>query len=175
MTTISLEGSLRTCKVDSGYAAKLQSDRIFNPQNMLCPVWNGVDTAGRQVCADSYYTKTAGCSSAADRVLVENQLRPKYIDYVYLDARGIGGEFDCDTNSQNAYDSVKCADNTVRDTHNYTGQFGYNTGFSQNINASCSQCGIPSDQAVKAIQMRRQQGYNMGKEKFCNSCSSGML
>jgi hypothetical protein len=86
--SISLLGSLTTCKVNTGYANKLQSDRFENPSNMLCPLWNGQDSYGRFVSPDSYYTKTPGCASADDRVAVENFLRPQYMEYVALDAAG---------------------------------------------------------------------------------------
>ena len=82
MSSISLEGSIRTCKVDTGYANKVESDRFLNPENMVCPIWNGVDLTGRRVCPDSFYTKSAGCNSAEDRVVVENNLRPQYAEYV---------------------------------------------------------------------------------------------
>ena len=70
MSAISLEAAIRTCKVDTAYANKVESDRFLNPQNMVCPVWNGVDTAGRRVCPDSFWTKRAVCNSAEDRVVV---------------------------------------------------------------------------------------------------------
>lgn len=85
---ISLQGSLQTCKVNTGYANKIQSDRLENPDNLVCPVWNGHDNFGRAVSFDSYYTKAPGCSSALDRVVVENYQRPTYVDYVALDAQG---------------------------------------------------------------------------------------
>ena len=44
---------------------------------MVCPLWNGVDTTGRTVCEYSYWTKNAGCNSATDRVIIENDLRPQ--------------------------------------------------------------------------------------------------
>jgi len=86
---LSLESAIRTCKVDTAYANKVESDRFLNPQNMVCPIWNGVDSAGRRVCPDSYWTKTAGCNSAEDRVFVENNLRPQYMEYINLSANGI--------------------------------------------------------------------------------------
>lgn len=89
--SISLESAIRTCKVDTGYANKVESDRFLNPQNMVCPVWNGVDSAGRRVCPDSFITKTAGCNSSEDRVVVENALRPQYMEYINLSANGIDG------------------------------------------------------------------------------------
>jgi hypothetical protein len=89
--SISLEKSVRTCKVDPGWANRIESDRFFSPDLMVCAVWNGRDSFGRQVAPDSFYTKTAGCNSAQDRVIVENQLRPQYSEYVVLDAAGIEG------------------------------------------------------------------------------------
>ena len=38
--SVSLESAIRTCKVDTAYAAKIESDRFLNPGNMVCPVWN---------------------------------------------------------------------------------------------------------------------------------------
>ena len=89
---ISLEGAVRTCKVNTAWANRIQSDRFENPRLMVCPTWSGVDNAGRPVSADSYMTKTAGCNSALDRVDVENYQRPQYIENMGLDAAGINGE-----------------------------------------------------------------------------------
>ncbi len=89
---ISLEAAIRTCKVDTAYANKVESDRFLNPELMVCPLWNGRDTAGRPVAPDSFYTKRAGCNSAEDRVVVENGVsRPQYMQYINLDASGIQG------------------------------------------------------------------------------------
>lgn len=86
--SISLSGALTVCKVNTGYDNKIQSDRYENPNNLLCPLWNGLDQYGRAVCVDSYYTKYAGCSSALDRVAVENYQRPQYSDFIPLDTMG---------------------------------------------------------------------------------------
>ena len=86
--SISLLGSINVCKVNTGYADKIQSDRIENPDAMTCPLWNGQDSFGRFVHPDSFVTKNAGCNSADDRVSVENFLRPQYMEYVALDAAG---------------------------------------------------------------------------------------
>ena len=89
---ISLEKSVRTCKVDTAWANKIQSDRFFNPNLMVCPVWNGMDSAGREVCPDSFWTKNAGCNSAQDRVVVENNQRPSYFEYINLAEPGLAGD-----------------------------------------------------------------------------------
>lgn len=87
--SISLESAIRTCKVETGYADKIESDRFLNHNLNVCPIWNGVDSTGRQVCKDSFYTKRAGCNSALDRVDVENNHRPRYTEYVSLSTNGI--------------------------------------------------------------------------------------
>lgn len=90
-STISLQSSVKTCQVDVGWANRIQSDRFQNPNNMVCVPWDGRDLAGRTVAPDSWYTKTPGCNSAEDRVLVENDQRPKYFNYVTLSAGGVDG------------------------------------------------------------------------------------
>ena len=72
MSPLSLEKNLRTCKVNTGWANRNQSDRFQDPSSMVCPTWNNMDMAGRLVCANSFYTKRAGCNSPLDRVVVEN-------------------------------------------------------------------------------------------------------
>lgn len=91
---ISLESALRTCKVNPGWANRLESNRIIGPAaEKTCPMWNGFDLAGRAVCPDSFNTKTAGCHSALDRLYVENEVsRPQYIPYVNLSMEGLKGD-----------------------------------------------------------------------------------
>lgn len=85
---LSLQKSVSSCSVNTAYADKLWSDRQLNPNNLLCPVWSGLDTYGRVASFDSFNTKSAGCSSAEDRVAVENFLRPSYAEYTALDVSG---------------------------------------------------------------------------------------
>lgn len=95
--SLSLESAVRTCKVNTGWSQRLQSDRFLNPSTTICPIWSegnyGLDSQGRTVCRDSYMTKTAGCNSALDRLTVENAQRPQYSEYITLDAQGIDGYF----------------------------------------------------------------------------------
>lgn len=92
MSMPSLESSIRTCKVDTAWDARAQSDRFLNPAQMSCPTWSGFDLVGRKVCPDSFYTKSAGCNSAEDRVVVENNVsRPQYMEYITLNAGGVQG------------------------------------------------------------------------------------
>lgn len=117
---ISLENSIRTCKVETGSANRLESDRFLNSCNVTCPVWGGQDSTGRFVCEDSFMTKAPGCNSATDRVDVENYQRPQYFDYVNLDGYGIQG------NLYGQATVTKAHANS--DLHNITGQFGQQLG-----------------------------------------------
>lgn len=156
---ISINGSIRTCKVDTGYANRLQSDRFFNPNLQVCPVWTGTDTVGRPVCPDSFYTKTAGCNSAADRVLVENYLRPDYSEYLTLNPLGIDKETNMHTSG------MQCSVAGLQEGFANTGHFGGvpNIGNYQVGCATCSNGVTAYQQAItqegvrqNAIQSLRQ-------------------
>lgn len=151
MSNISLEGSIRTCKVDTAWASRMESDRFLNPSLMVCPPWNGMDNAGRNVCVDSYVTKTAGCNSALDRVAVENAQRPQYIEYVNLDAQGIMGDL---YSSNNMYqEDAELRSQSLRNVNNITGNFGLD--FGADIYPTCS-----STPYVDAMQASNQMGRN---------------
>jgi hypothetical protein len=88
--SFSILGAVKTCTLDTAWADKIQSDRFFNPNLMVCPTWQGVDNLGREVCPDSFYTKDAGCNSALDRVAIENEVsRPYYFEYIAQSAAGL--------------------------------------------------------------------------------------
>jgi hypothetical protein len=125
---MSLESAIRTCKVETGWANKVESDRFLNPNLMMCPVWNGMDLTGRMVCPDSFYTKRAGCNSAEDRVVVENNVsRPQYMEYINLNANGINGDIYENTMS---WVGSGCNRQFLNgQLENYTGQFGNGAGF----------------------------------------------
>lgn len=136
---VSLEAAVRTCKVVTGWANKIQSDRFQNPNLMVCPVWNGVDTAGRRVCPDSFWTKRAGCNSAEDRVMVENNVsRPQYMEYVNLNAAGIAAPIYAQTLP---YKNENHRTDGLNNVHKLTGQFGLQTEFGQNIYPGCNMMG----------------------------------
>lgn len=108
MSALSIDSSIRTCKVTTDNAPRIASDRFLNPNNMACIVWNGMDSVGRQVCSDSFTTKAPGCNSAGDMVVKENFLRPNYSAYINLNPAGIQGNMYNDENychTQNFYDS----------------------------------------------------------------------
>lgn len=133
--SISLEKSIRTCKVDTGYADRIATERIQNPNLMVCPTWTGVDNAGRQVCADSFYTKRAGCNSALDRVSVENFQRPDYMEYLTLSANGIRGNLYGGTG--NEMDSA-IRNAGLENDRNVTGAWNAQLGGSVNFDPTCT-------------------------------------
>lgn len=146
---ISLESSIRTCKVETGSANRLESDRFLNSCNVTCPVWNGQDSAGRFVCEDSFYTKSPGCHSALDRVDVENYQRPQYFDFVNLDGYGIQG---------NLYGQATVARaKTNSDVHNLTGQFGQQ--FGADTRTGCSYNKYEKAMAANKNQKAAYGGY----------------
>jgi len=108
MSQLSLNGSLRTCKVDQGWAPRIQSDRFENADLLVCPVWTGFDNANRPVCVDSYYTKSPGCNSPLDRINVENFLRPQYMEYINLDAEGFKNDGDIIQEGYKSPSSMSC-------------------------------------------------------------------
>jgi len=131
--SVSLESALRTCKVDTALANRIESDRFLNPNNMVCPVWNGMDSAGRHVCKDSFYTKRAGCNSASDRISVENSVsRPQYMEYITLSANGIAGNIYGDTDQQQ---ESLMRRKELANLNNVTGNFGSQYG--SNIQSNC--------------------------------------
>jgi len=175
---ISLEGSIRTCKVDTAYANKMYSDRFLNPGNMVCPVWNGYDSAGRPVCPDSYNTKTAGCNSAEDRIFVENYQRPRYVEYINLSAGGIDGEFyggsQCgmsgEPQTMTQWNEMKAVSD-LRDINRVTGNFGYQFGSS--LYPRCGENAYANAMAQNAETLRKYSSLDLGYRSNCSKRYSG--
>lgn len=168
---ISLEGSIRTCKIDTAYAPKVFSDRFLNPANMVCPVWNGYDLAGRPVCPDSFMTKRAGCNSAEDRVFVENYQRPRYVEYVNLAAGGIDGEFYGQPNTMTQWDEMKAV-SALRDTDGITGNYGLQ--FNANVYPNCGVHQYARAMAQNADTLRKYSAFETGYKSNCSRLMSGM-
>lgn len=162
MATISLESAIRTCKVDTAYANKVESDRFLNPSLMMCPVWNGLDTTGRQVCPDSYWTKRAGCNSAQDRVLVENSVsRPQYMEYINLSAQGIDGAIYGNTMPWN---EVGQTSRELDAANKITGNFGLQFGAS--TYPGCNY--YPYEQALKQEEAQAKKQSNLAMAMNAN-------
>lgn len=191
MSNISLEASVRTCKVNTGWANRIQSDRFENSNLMMCPVWNERDLTGRKVCEDSFWTKREGCNSALDRINVENDQRPQYAEYITLDTSGYRADMYDDMkpgvelyrprmehyvkgmekNMSEAEASLGC--DTLANTHKYTGQFGYVTGFRQNVEPTCSIYPYEYAMSSMAQQQRNQQGMAQGSKSESYRSSGG--
>lgn len=170
MSNLSLEKSIRTCKVATGWADRMQSDRFLNPSQMTCVTWNGFNSKGQRVCQDSFNTKTAGCNSAEDRVVVENNLRPQYSDYVTLNVAGINGYI---YGNQMAHDGAVKLQQDVRNTGNITGNFGLQMGAN-----TATFCGVGSkqracNQACGAQKNRQHQAMQLGQNARRQASCSG--
>lgn len=85
-TTLSKYGYLQT-----GLAQQFQSDRIFNPNKMMCLNNPLADPYGRSSNADTLYTEMEGCSSPSKRIIVENNIRPKSFGSLNLNSVGVEG------------------------------------------------------------------------------------
>ena len=161
MSSISLEAAIRTCKVDTAWANRVESDRFFNPNNMVCPVWNGFDTAGRRVCPDSFVTKTAGCNSAEDRVLVENDQRPQYMEYINLSANGFGADLYGNTM---AWQNAGQANKELKETGKMHGSFGQDWK-----GVSYPSCGYaPYHEAMSQVQQAERQTQALNEGFYSN-------
>lgn len=196
MANISLNKSVRTCKVNTGWAERMYSDRFQNSDIIVCPVWNQVDNAGRAVCRDSFYTKYQGCNSANDRITVENDLRPQYMEYVTLDASGIEGDMSgrsCNVGVGDArnhtvegygrmprqsairenyvYSDAVQGCQTLQNAHKYTGQFGQNN-FRSWIEPTCSANSYEEASAQCAADRRNLQAATLGAKNYRNMYSS---
>ena len=153
---ISLESSIRTCKVISGWADRIQSDRFQNPALMQCPVWNGMDTAGRVVCPDSFYTKREGCNTPMDRVTVENDQRPKYFEYITLDAAGLSGS------NMHAADTM-LRSNNVSAVNNMSGNFGLQFGSTNRVGCERYRYNSATQSQMNRMSQGLQQSYQSNK------------
>lgn len=137
---------------------------------MLCPLWNGTDTYGRPVNADSFITKNAGCNSAEDRVMTENFLRPQYMEYVALDAQGFRNPTMYDTTTNNPPSMGKHAQLVEGFAYKPTNGLAYNTAKeSYAINKIVGQAGYQYSNN-NTPYTDGVCGVNGGNN--CNSCSS---
>lgn len=171
MSSLSLNAALRVCKVDVGYADKVNSDRFLNPNNMLCPLWNGLDVAGRPVCPDSFKTKTAGCNSALDVVMVENDVsRPKYTEYITLNASGINQGNGLDSMSYNASVSRSAE---LRNINSNNPHFGPNSTMAGNVYPRCKVMNPQNDVASLNENTRMVNNAMNAQEGFNRRCNSG--
>ena len=129
-STISLKSSIRTCNVSSGAGEKLQSDRYLNKDQLVCPKWHGFDTYGRPSHKDGFNATTAGCSDPTERIKMENNSRPNYMEHVSLNPDGIRGV--C------AYQKKRGSTCAQTESYVRSGDIGIQT--SSHIRKECNAC-----------------------------------
>jgi hypothetical protein len=137
---------------------------------MVCPTWNGRDSAGRPVAADSFMTKRAGCNSATDLVVVENNVsRPQYMEYINLNAQGIAGDI---------YGPGPASGNAIQarrqqEVNAVTGQFGntvsHGNGLAVQSNCQSNATNNPNQFLTSYAQYDREQAQNNRVEEYANN------
>lgn len=168
-SNLSLDASIRTCRVETGEASRILSDRFLNPNNMVCIPWNGYNSKGQGVCADSFYTKTPGCNSAEDRVEVESFLRPDYAAYINLNMQGLQGDI---YGNQTATEDAGSANKWQKSRNLITGNFG-----NQWQSTNYQTCGLNAyDQAMSQTQQANRQAAfaNSAYKSYARRQNSGM-
>jgi hypothetical protein len=185
---IGMRASIVGNQVDQAWQQQAVGARTFNPDLMMCPLWTGVDLAGRPVCKDSFYTKRAGCNSALDRIKIEDSLRPRYAEFLW-DARGIegvGADYPDNSSSVNMISDQMITDRRLFAAAN-SGQFGNVTPaqqiggsyFRADLCASNAYENCPTlnaDMMALASESRRNaqnlaQGYGPSSFKPAGSCN----
>ena len=159
--SISLSKTIRTCKVDTSLDANMQSDRFLNSDNMICPRWLNQDITGRQVCADSWYTKSAGCNSAEDRVLVENTVsRPLYSDLISLNMQGVTGDI-YGQQDESSIEEEQLANQFSKSRGQYTGNYGIQWR-ANNV----PQCGLNQYENAMASMSQQNREANYANSSY---------
>jgi hypothetical protein len=139
---------------------------------MVCIPWNGVNNKGQEVSPDSFYTKTAGCDSAEDRVLVENSQRPKYYSYVTLGAQGLQGDI-YGRSSQDSFQNAVGRSQFLNSRNDLTGNFGTDFGAKVNYQA-CTLNAYERSQSQLAQAERGQAALQNGYQAAAYRGVAGM-
>jgi hypothetical protein len=137
-------------RVEPGWAARYASDRFFNPNAMVCPPRKYLDLLGRPSDHYSLITTTPGCSSALDRVKVEDYQRPSDFNSVSLSGLGVnGGSWE--------YDSVKRMNQDIAQQY-------------QAVSGT-----IVDPRAYYSLRNRENQWLELGNKVRYYKCKSGCL
>ena len=155
--SIGLTSSILNTKFIVGDESRLQTNRIQNPNAMMCPVWNGSDLAGRPVCDDTFYTKKEGCNSSLDRIKVENFLRPNYTNFVTISAIGITGD-DANYGPNLSVSDSLAADNDRTKLSANNGRFGLIS--TEAIRPSSSRMEVEAANAYQSADANAIQAQN---------------
>lgn len=86
-------------RVNTDWATRYYSDRFLNSNEMVCPTRLTFDSNGRAADHYSLVTTSAGCTSANERILVEDDQRPKLFSMPGLNSLGIEGGHFCTANN----------------------------------------------------------------------------
>ena len=169
-------------RVITGDSNRIQTDRIQNPDAMMCPVWGGSDLAGRQVSENSFVSKKEGCHASLDRIKVENNLRPAYTNYVTISAAGIAGE-NANYGPNTTVNNNKFSNEQRKRLHNNNPHFGLVS--SQAILPSSGRLEVNSANAYQSADMnsvnaqnaRTRQNLNIGSnsQQTYNRMNSGRV
>lgn len=76
-------------RVNTGWASRLESDRTFNPNNLICPIPMQSTLDGRDANENTAIMKSAGCFSPLDRMNVENSQRSFYTSNAGLNIENV--------------------------------------------------------------------------------------
>jgi hypothetical protein len=154
MSVPSLESSIRTCQVDTAWAERAQSDRFLSTMALSCPMRPAMDITGRPACPDSLVTKTAGCNSPLDRVVVESALRPNYSEYVTLNPQGIQGGMYGSCGTKMAAANANHQMRNIGNGCGGTAPTGFGIGYNSQVIPSC---GMQPQMAYEAAARRGRQ------------------
>ncbi len=159
----SLESSIRTCKVNTGNADRIESDRFLGfPDKKMCPPFLGTDLTGRAICPDSFMTKSAGCNTPEDRIYIENTVsRPHYYEYINLSPRGMLNDETIEGFGFGQQESAYIREGFG--TNGTSAQYGSN-GNGGNGNGGNGSCGLNNYRAPVNLNGWPRAGYGIGPE-----------
>lgn len=148
--------------ITTGWADRFYSDRFLNSNQMMCPVPTNTDSFGRNVDPNSRITKLAGCSSALDRVQIEDEQRPKVFSNIFLNPLGIEG-YNCISFEEDEDNEYEEEDNM----ETYISFGGYKSF--KNF--------IPPDSAIikRNLKRRERQWIRLGQKDLYYKSLSGCL
>lgn len=159
---LSLEGSLRTCKVRSGMAPQFLSDRIIGgPEQRVCPMPRPFDAYGRESNFMTLQNKSAGCNDPLEIVSKEiDVVRPQYYQFINLNPNGLFGDFDNVQRKETMYKN-----SALQGLSETTGQFGQQMSSAISPGGKCHASTI----GMISNNIAQQQRFDAQKQIFQGS------
>jgi hypothetical protein len=171
--SFSILGAVKTCTLDTAYADKIQSDRFFNPNNMVCPTWLGVDNLGREVCPDSFNTKSGGCNSALDRVNIENDVsRPYYFEYITLSTPGLRNDIYSGNAKASTIHSANANAEMYASKNGCNGSGGYGIWNNAVSGSTVGKCSVGYSESMPCCSQRSSSNSPYANISVSDSCAS---